>query len=76
MKTRSYSKLELEELESGMCILSAYTPGEGRVSVELSPDELEIFLVAILNSIERGREAISTATVKKNLEKERRKNSE
>jgi hypothetical protein len=73
MKTRSFSQLVFEELPDGMCRLYAKSPGNNGVQIELSPDELEIFLVEIINSIEHARLIQVANKARRNLERELQK---
>ena len=73
MKTRNFSTVNIDVVEDGTCYLNVYAPEDGSVSVELSPDELLIFLVEVSNGLHSGRLMEVAKVIEKELQKEQRK---
>jgi uncharacterized SAM-dependent methyltransferase len=73
MKTRGFSRLTFEELPDGTCRLYVFAPGALGVNIEMSPDELEIFLTDVINAMHKGRLVKVANRIKKDLEREQKK---
>lgn len=72
MKTMGFSVLKINHNDDG-AILFASSPAQGSVEIELTPDELMLFLVEVGNGLKDARSIELNKKIRKDLEKENRR---
>lgn len=74
MKTMEFSRIEMHLTDSGGIQLEVYSPMQGvPIFLELSPDELMIFLVECTNKLQGAREIVIANKAQRDLERELRR---
>jgi len=74
MKTMSFGKINIKYTEGdGGCIIEVSAPGQGAVEVDLTADELMMFLVEVGNGLRDARAREVVKEVQRNLMKEERR---
>ena len=73
MKTVGFCRLEVEVREDSTATLTAYSPTDGTVTIDLTGDELMLFLVEVGNRLADVRAVEKEIQERLALEKEKRR---
>jgi len=74
MKTMEFSRILLDITSTGDITLEVYTPEHGKpLMLELTPDELMVFLVECTNKLEDARDLVVLNRAARDLLREQRK---
>ena len=73
MKTTGFCTVNVDYGDKGEIYLRVSSPLVGEVDVEMSPDELMIFLVDVSNGLATGRLRELEEQIKRDLEREQRR---
>lgn len=73
MKTIKFGKINVEHLSGGEAVLTVSSPGQGSISVELTADELLLFMVEVGNALGYSRVIERRIRIEKDIANELRK---
>lgn len=73
MKTLRFGRLNVKQIGGGEVVLVAASPGQGKVEVQLTPDELMIFMTEVSNELAVSRDVELRLRIQKDLEYEQKR---
>lgn len=75
MKTISYGTITINHTKEGTAMLTVFSPVDGVVTLEITPDELLMFMVEVSNGLTVSRDIEIKRQIERDILNETRKRS-